>query len=339
MNGFIKLYRQILKWEWYTNVNTRVVFFHLLLTVNWKDATWKGIEIKRGQRLTSIAKLSEEVGLKSEKKVRVALEHLKATGEIAVETSKSYTLITVNNYEQYQSKDADEYGDEEEAETPVFPTLPENGEKKGKQKGKQEAQKRANKRANSEQPQTPAISTVTADGKNKKGKQKGKELNAKRANKRATNEEEIYKKNIYIKNNIKYIVEKGAKGGGKDKLKQARNATSAEVKAIIDYLNEKLGTKYRATTASTQRHINARFKEGHRIEDFERVIDTKCAEWKDNDKMSKYLRPETLFGTKFESYLNQGLQGGKENASNRGSNAGYNQQNGPGATRKLGTYI
>lgn len=72
---------------------------------------------------------------------------------------------------------------------------------------------------------------------------------------------------------------------------------------IIDYLNEKADKKYRANNKATQRHINARLKEGYTVEDFKSVIDKKCAEWKSTE-MEQYLRPETLFGTKFEGYLN-----------------------------------
>ena len=72
---------------------------------------------------------------------------------------------------------------------------------------------------------------------------------------------------------------------------------------ICTYLNEKAGTNYRPTSAATQRYINARLAEGFTVDDFIKVIDVKCAEWRGTD-MEKYLRPETLFGTKFESYLN-----------------------------------
>lgn len=74
--------------------------------------------------------------------------------------------------------------------------------------------------------------------------------------------------------------------------------------AIIDYLNESAGTRYRHSTWKTRSQICVRWKEGFRLEDFRRVIDVKCAEWLGTD-MAKYLRPETLFGTKMESYLNQ----------------------------------
>lgn len=73
---------------------------------------------------------------------------------------------------------------------------------------------------------------------------------------------------------------------------------------ICTRLNEKAGTAYRPTSGATQRLIKARLAEGFTVEDFFKVIDTKCTEWEKTD-MAKYLRPETLFGTKFENYLNQ----------------------------------
>jgi uncharacterized phage protein (TIGR02220 family) len=73
---------------------------------------------------------------------------------------------------------------------------------------------------------------------------------------------------------------------------------------IINYLNEKIGTNYKASTKATKTKINARWQEGFKLDDFKRVIDCKAAAWQYDTKMNQYLRPETLFGTKFESYLN-----------------------------------
>lgn len=77
---------------------------------------------------------------------------------------------------------------------------------------------------------------------------------------------------------------------------------------IIDYLNKKTGSNYRYNTKATQDKINARLNEGFKLDDFIAVIDKKCQEWNGTD-MQVYLRPETLFGTKFESYLNQKIKG------------------------------
>lgn len=73
---------------------------------------------------------------------------------------------------------------------------------------------------------------------------------------------------------------------------------------VIDHLNQRAGTHYKATTASTRKLVKARLKEGFTIDEFKLVIDKKCADWLNNQTMVEYLRPETLFGPKFESYLN-----------------------------------
>lgn len=74
---------------------------------------------------------------------------------------------------------------------------------------------------------------------------------------------------------------------------------------IIEYLNQKSESNFRSKTASTRKHIKARFNEGFTIDDFKTVIDKKTKEWKGDEKWGRFLRPETLFGTKFEGYLNQ----------------------------------
>lgn len=73
---------------------------------------------------------------------------------------------------------------------------------------------------------------------------------------------------------------------------------------IIDYLNDKTGKHFKYTDTN-KKHIKARLNEGFTVEDIKTVIDKKVKEWLNNDKMNKYLRPETLFGTKFESYFNE----------------------------------
>ena len=75
--------------------------------------------------------------------------------------------------------------------------------------------------------------------------------------------------------------------------------------AIVDYLNMRTGSHYKASSKKTRDLIKARYNEGFTFEDFQAVIDKKSMEWIKDKNMNKYLRPETLFGTKFESYLNQ----------------------------------
>ncbi len=87
-------------------------------------------------------------------------------------------------------------------------------------------------------------------------------------------------------------------------LREGKKDRNDIYNSVISHLNEKAGTKYKPTTAKTKSAINGRLAEGFTLEDFYTVIDKKCAEWLNNEQMAKYLRPETLFGTKFEGYLN-----------------------------------
>lgn len=103
MEGWIKLYRKIINWEWYKDNNTKIVFLHLLLTANHREKKWNGITIKRGQKLTSLRNLSKECNL-SIQQVRTALNKLQTSNEIKVKTSNNNTLITINNYSNYQTK-------------------------------------------------------------------------------------------------------------------------------------------------------------------------------------------------------------------------------------------
>lgn len=88
-----------------------------------------------------------------------------------------------------------------------------------------------------------------------------------------------------------------------NKDKNVNNGNKKIYSDIINYLNKKAGKKFRATTKETKQHINARIRDGYSKEDFKIVIDNKCETWKANPKMYEYLRPKTLFGTNFESYL------------------------------------
>ena len=78
-----------------------------------------------------------------------------------------------------------------------------------------------------------------------------------------------------------------------------------ETKHIIDYLNKRTGKKYSVKTKKTAQLIHKLLDNGFTVEDFERVIDIKCSQWLNNEKMNQYLRPRTLFSEKFEDYLNE----------------------------------
>lgn len=90
----------------------------------------------------------------------------------------------------------------------------------------------------------------------------------------------------------------------KNKKKENNNNNNIYI-AVIDHLNKATGQNYRSTTKATRQKIDARLNECYKLDDFIAVIDKKTAQWKDDPVMSKYLRPETLFGSKFEGYLNE----------------------------------
>lgn len=102
--GWIKLHRQLLEWEWYDDINTSRLFIHLMLTANHKDNNWRGIEIKRGSRLTSLDKLSKETGL-SVSKIRTSIKKLISTSEIASKSHSQHTVFIMKNYDLYQGDD------------------------------------------------------------------------------------------------------------------------------------------------------------------------------------------------------------------------------------------
>lgn len=109
-SGYIKLYRSLLNWEWYDDINTKTVFLHLLLTVSIADNQWHGITIKRGSRVSSYAVLAKETKL-SVDKVRTAIKHLETTGEITRCRHPKYTVFTVNNYDKFQNVPSISQGD------------------------------------------------------------------------------------------------------------------------------------------------------------------------------------------------------------------------------------
>lgn len=100
--AFVKFSRKICKWEWYKNAETFKVFVHLILTANYADGRFEGIEVKRGQRVSSFRKLAEETGL-TIKQVRTAINHLKGTHEVAHTSHSKFSLFTVVNYDKYQA--------------------------------------------------------------------------------------------------------------------------------------------------------------------------------------------------------------------------------------------
>ncbi|MDU5039201.1 conserved phage C-terminal domain-containing protein [Clostridium perfringens] len=100
----------------------------------------------------------------------------------------------------------------------------------------------------------------------------------------------------------------------RNKDSSIRDTNNIIYSRVIDYLNSKTGKSYKSTTRKTQSLIKARIDEGFNEEEFFKVIDNKVSEWKGTE-YEKYLRPETLFGNKFEGYLNQDFRAGTKEIS------------------------
>jgi len=109
--GWIKLHKKFLDWEWYDDHKTCRLFIHLLLKANYEDNEWRGILIKRGERATSLRNLAKETGL-TLKQIRLSLDKLRGAQQTAQRTAhkgaQSFSIITICNYEEYQQVGAHE---------------------------------------------------------------------------------------------------------------------------------------------------------------------------------------------------------------------------------------
>lgn len=99
--GFILLSRELLEWQWWGKAEMVKLWLYLLLSANIEDKKWQGIEIKRGQLVTSVQHLTETLHLTTQQ-VRTALKRLQDGGEITTKTTNQFTLITICNYRIYQ---------------------------------------------------------------------------------------------------------------------------------------------------------------------------------------------------------------------------------------------
>jgi DNA-binding transcriptional MerR regulator len=104
MSGWIKLHRQFLNWEWFNKSEAVHLFMYLLLKANHKDGTWQGIDINKGQFITSYGKISSDTGI-SLQTVRTLLKKFENTNEINTQTTNKYTVVTVCKYADYQSEE------------------------------------------------------------------------------------------------------------------------------------------------------------------------------------------------------------------------------------------
>ena len=101
LNGFIKIHRKILDWEWYSNASVKIVFLHLLLTATYKESSYKGIKLFPGQVIVSTRTLAQATGL-SRQNVRTALSNLESSDDIKIVSNGGFSTVTINNWELYQ---------------------------------------------------------------------------------------------------------------------------------------------------------------------------------------------------------------------------------------------
>jgi len=101
---FIKLFRSLLEWEWYDDINVKVLFIHLLLKANYKDKNWRWIVIEKGSFITSYWILASETWLTS-KQIRLCLDKLKKTNEIEIKSTNNYSIVKLKNYIKFNGED------------------------------------------------------------------------------------------------------------------------------------------------------------------------------------------------------------------------------------------
>lgn len=126
--------------------------------------------------------------------------------------------------------------------------------------------------------------------------------------------------------------QRGDKGVTTNKNERMKECKNSIIKDIVEYMNKVCETKYKPTSKETLSHISARLENGFTLDDFKKVIDLKYEKWGSDPKMSPYLRPQTLFGTKFESYLNEvrlGQKGEKDGTDKKTSKYAGLSQNKP----------
>jgi hypothetical protein len=103
MSGWIKMHRKFLDWEWFNKSESVHLFLYMLLKSNHKDGQWQGIDIKRGQFISSLGNISNATGI-SIQTIRTILKKLEKTNEIKVKSTSQYTIVTICKYECYQDE-------------------------------------------------------------------------------------------------------------------------------------------------------------------------------------------------------------------------------------------
>lgn len=183
MNGWIKLHRNIINWEWFDDAETFKLFVYLLLKANHEPKKWMGITVNKGEFVTSLSTLSSDLNM-SIKKIRTRLDKLSQSGEIDIERAHKYTTITICNYESYQD------------EKTVKGT---QGARKGHEDGTKKGTKRAHTQTDTNTCNCDSYKDeekVKGTKRARKGHEEGIEKGNKQEDKNNKNKE-IYKESLY----------------------------------------------------------------------------------------------------------------------------------------------
>lgn len=233
--GWIKLHRSIMDWEWFADAETLQLFLYLLLTANYEEKKWKDITIRRGQLVASLSGLASSLNM-SVKKIRVRLNRLADSGTIITEWTNKYSVITICNYDSYQD------GDDTE------------GQAKGQAKGRQDEPKWAGKKAGERAGRNDTLTDCEFDSCDQvdsdkgqaegqaEGQAKGRQDEPKRAGKRAQTKE--YKKN-------KEYISTSTARAYEEEASEAESESESESESEVDEL-----------TASARERVKNRLRIG-----------------------------------------------------------------------------
>jgi hypothetical protein len=127
MVGWIKIYRKLIEWEWFNDSKMVHLFIYLLISANHKDGTFKGQKVKRGQVITGRIKISAVTGI-SEQSIRTCLQRLESTNEITIKTTNKNSVITLLNYDLYQSEDVNDQATNQQTTSKITNNQPTNNQ-------------------------------------------------------------------------------------------------------------------------------------------------------------------------------------------------------------------
>ena len=283
--GWVKLYRKLLDSALWKDCNAaqKAVLVTLLLMADHSPSSWmfndKEYKIEPGQMVTSLSSIAEKAGVSVSQVRRSLVKFEKFNFSTGKPTNKN-RLVTIENWTLYQSQDEKPTGN---------PT--------------------GNRQATDRQP------TANKNTRNQEFNNTNKDiLSGKPDSTQENTTDDTMSAQETFSDDVCNVGETNADdpdlSGQTDandpaKRKQKKANDGAIYREIVEYLNAKAGTKYKPTTKATRDKITARLNEGFTVADFKRVIDVKTSEWLNDPKMAEYLRPFTLFGTKFEGYLQQ----------------------------------